>query len=86
MLVIVRNLLSPGTRSKAQANVGHSLSETCYLLALGVRYLQMSVNMRFPPGEGACRSVVYRCVNKKKRCERVLFFELGSAQRCHHLE
>ena len=34
---LVRNLLYPGTWSKELENVGHSLSETCYLLALGVR-------------------------------------------------
>ena len=33
-------------------------------------------------GGGACMSVMYRCVNKKD--EKGYFFELGSAQRCHH--
>ena len=37
------------------------------------------------PG-GACGSVVYRCVNKKKKNEeKGYFLELDSAQRCHHL-
>ena len=39
----------------------------------------------FVPGGGACWSVVYRCVNKKKLMRKGTFFELGSAQRCHHL-
>ena len=33
---------------------------------------------------GACMSVVYRCVNQKTM-RKGTFFELGSAQRCHHL-
>ena len=36
------------------------------------------------PGEGACGSVVYRCVNKQTM-RKGTFFELDSAQRCHHL-
>ena len=35
-------------------------------------------------GGGACMSVVYRCVNNKTM-RKGTFFELGSAQRCHHL-
>ena len=37
------------------------------------------------PGGDACGSVVYRCVNKKNDEKGYFFFELGSAQRCHHL-
>ena len=38
----------------------------------------------FPGGGGACWSVVYRCVTKKT-IRKGTFYELGSAQRCHHL-
>ena len=34
------------------------------------------------PGEDACYSIWYRCLTKTKR---ILFSELCSAQRCHHL-
>ena len=36
------------------------------------------------PGEGTCWSDVYRCANKATT-RKGIFFELGSAQRCHHL-
>ena len=41
-------------------------------------------NTTAPGGGGACMSVVYRCVNKRTM-RKGTFFELGSAQRCHHL-